>query len=214
MERLTQEHAAVGFYLSGHPLDDYAGMLRRAGVSTFADVVRNALTGTAAVCRIAGAVSVYDERKSARGTRFAFVKLSDPTGLFEVRMFADVLDVARQHLEPGKAVLLTVVATPEGEDVNLLAKAVTPIDTALAGTASMGLRIFLGDVDAPNSLATRLASAEQTTELRHRGPIQLVLMDPGLPGEIEVDLPGNYPLTPQTIGALKSAPGVVHVEEF
>ena len=214
MDRLLHENGAVGFYISGHPLDDYAGVLRRAGVSTYADVLRNAANGQASVCRIAGAVSVRDERKSARGTRYAFVKLSDPTGLYEVRMFSDVLDVARDYLEPGQAVVLTVVATPEGEDVSLLAKAATPIDVALAGTASLGLRVFVTGTEAPASLAARLAAAEKTTEVRHRGPVNLVLMDPDLPGEVEVDLPGDWPLTPQVIGALKASPGVVHVEEF
>ncbi len=214
MDRLQQENAAVGFYLSGHPLDDYAGVLRRAGISTYAEVLRHAADGQARICRIAGAVSVRDERKSARGTRFAFVKLSDPTGLYEVRVFSDVLDVARDVLEPGKSVVLTVVATPEGEDVNLLAKAVAPVDVAVAGTASLGLRVFVSGEEAPASLAARMASAAESVEVRYRGPVNLVLMHPDLPGEVEVDLPGKWPLTPQVIGALKAAPGVVDVEEF
>src|SRR5690606_41170890 len=33
-DRLAQEHQAVGFYLSGHPLDDYAPALKRKGLLT------------------------------------------------------------------------------------------------------------------------------------------------------------------------------------
>src|SRR5690606_23359875 len=33
-ERLGEEHKAVGFYLSGHPLDDYVGALKRQGMLT------------------------------------------------------------------------------------------------------------------------------------------------------------------------------------
>src|SRR5207245_143941 len=36
MERLAQEFEAVGFYLSGHPLDDYVKPLARLGVETWA----------------------------------------------------------------------------------------------------------------------------------------------------------------------------------
>src|SRR5262249_29742641 len=36
MERLAQEFEAVGFYLSGHPLDDYMKPLAKLGVDTWA----------------------------------------------------------------------------------------------------------------------------------------------------------------------------------
>ena len=39
-------------------------------------------------------------------------------------------------------------------------------------------------------------------------------MHPELPGEVEIALPEPYPMTPQIVGALKTLPGVVHVEEF
>ena len=39
-ERLAEEHKAIGFYLSGHPLDDYMGPLKRKGVLTLAEVHR------------------------------------------------------------------------------------------------------------------------------------------------------------------------------
>ncbi len=113
VERLSQEHQAIGFYLSGHPLDDYMSALRRKGVKTLAEITATTLArGAPAVERIAGAVAAKQERKSARGTRYAFVSLSDPTGLYEVTVFSDVLDTARDHLEPGRNVVLTVRADP------------------------------------------------------------------------------------------------------
>ena len=56
------------------------------------------LDDVAMIAKLAGTVAALDQRKSARGTRFAFVRLSDPTGLFEVRMFSDVLDQVRELL--------------------------------------------------------------------------------------------------------------------
>jgi DNA polymerase-3 subunit alpha len=44
--------------------------------------------------------------------------------------------------------------------------------------------------------------------------VNLVLMAPDLPCEVELALPGEYPLTPQIAGAIKAAAGVVMVEEF
>lgn len=214
MERLSQEHQAIGFYLSGHPLDDYAGALRREQVLTYADLLRKAAGTPATIARLAGTIAAVDLRKSARGTRFAFVRLSDPTGLYEVRMFSDVLDAAREHLDPGASVVLTVEATLEGDELKLLAKAAQPIDAAVAGAANAGLRIYVSDAEAAPSLAARLGAVARDTRARNRGPISLVLMHPELPGEVEIALSEPYPVTPQVIGAIKSVAGVVHVEEY
>jgi DNA polymerase-3 subunit alpha len=214
MERLAQEHAAIGFYLSGHPLDDYAAALRRERVLTLAELQRKAAGVTATIAQIAGTVAAVDHRKSARGTRFAFVRLSDPTGLYEVRMFSDALEPARDFLEPGRSVVLTVEAQAEGDELRLLAKAAQPIDVAVANAASTGLRIFLDDAEAAPSLAARLGAVARDAGARRRGPVNLVLMHPELPGEVEIALPDAYPMSPQVTAALKSAQGVVHIEEF
>ncbi|HEX9858319.1 MAG TPA: DNA polymerase III subunit alpha, partial [Paracoccaceae bacterium] len=59
-ERLAEEHAAVGFYLSGHPLDDYLPALRRKQVQTLAEITDAAQTGPL-VARIAGNVAALQE---------------------------------------------------------------------------------------------------------------------------------------------------------
>jgi DNA polymerase-3 subunit alpha len=214
MGRLAQEHQAIGFYLSGHPLDDYAGALRRERVLTHAELVRKAAGAGAGatIAQIAGTIAAVEQRKSARGNRFAFVRLSDPTGLYEVRMFSDVLDTTRDHLEPGKSVVLTVEASLEGDELKLLAKAAQPIDLALAGAASAGLRLTLYDETAAAPLASRLAAVARETRSPRRGPVNLILVHPDLAGEVEIALPDTYPMSPQMVAALKM-PGV-HVEEF
>jgi DNA polymerase-3 subunit alpha len=212
MERLQAEHAAVGFYLSGHPLDDYAGALRRERIMTHADLVRAARTGTGAG-RIAGCVASRDERKSARGNRFAYVKLSDSTGLYEVMVFGELLEEARRHLEPGMNVVLSVEAAVEGDEVRLRARGVQPIDVALAHSCASGLRIFLDRPEAVAPLAAGLGRVARDVRGRP-GTVSLVLVDPGLPGEVELALPQPYPVTPQVVSALRSLPGVQHLEEI
>ncbi|WP_304615147.1 DNA polymerase III subunit alpha, partial [Paracoccus sp. (in: a-proteobacteria)] len=69
-EKLGEEHKAVGFYLSGHPLDDYLPALRRKKVMTLAEISQDALNGPL-VAQIAGTVAARMERKSAKGTAYA-----------------------------------------------------------------------------------------------------------------------------------------------
>ena len=210
-ERLAQEFVAVGFYLSGHPLDDYMAPLRRQDVRTLAEV--QALTAQGpALAKIAGIVSARQERKSARGNRFAFLAASDPTGAYEAMVFADVLEAHRGDLEPGAKVILQVEATQESDQLKLLVRSVAPVDAAVAGAAAAGLRVFLDHADDLSALSGLLERLKGETT-RHRGPLHLCLLGDDLPGEVELALPGLWPVGPAVKGALRSLPGVATVEE-
>ncbi len=207
VERLTQEHQAIGFYLSGHPLDDYMSALKRKDVKTLTEITVLAERGPL-VAKIAGSVSAKQERKSAKGNRFAFVSLSDPTGLYEVTVFSDTLEAARDLLEPGKNVVLTVEANLEGDTLKLLARAAQPIDQVAADAGAAAIRVHLNRVEAIPSLAALLAKVEGRTKA------QITLCVPDDQGrEIDLTLPDPYPLTRQIRGAIKAMSGVVLVEE-
>ena len=208
VERLSQEHQAIGFYLSGHPLDDYMSALRRKDVKTLAEVTQLAERGPL-IAKLAGSVSSRQERKSARGNRFAFVQLSDPTGLYEVTCFSEVLEASRDYLDAGQNVVLTVKAELEGDSLKLLAQGITPIDAATATAGAQDLRIHLAKPEAATSLATLLARVEGRT----RAAITLCVTD-AQGREIDIDLPGQYPVTPQIKGAIKAMHGVLAVEEI
>ncbi|WP_371225337.1 DNA polymerase III subunit alpha [Roseovarius sp. 2305UL8-3] len=213
-ERLTEEFKAVGFYLSGHPLDDYQAALKRKDVKTLEQATAEAASKGAVVLKMAGVVAGRQERKSARGNRFAFVQLSDTTGGYEVTMFSEPLEKYRDLLETGNSVVITAEATMESDQLKLLCRAVQPIDGVVADAGAAGLRIFVDDAAAITSVANVLENAAQTVTNGGRGPIHFCLMDPGLPGEVEVASGREYPVNPQIKGALKSLGGVVLVEEF
>jgi len=211
-ERLAEEFKAVGFYLSGHPLDDYMAPLKRKGVMTLDEVTAKA-EGSPCVAKLAGVVAGRQERKSARGNRFAFCQLSDTTGAYEVTLFSETLEKSREHLETGAKVVVTVEATMESDQLKLLGRSVAPIDVAVADAGSTGLKVFVEEPGAIPSVATILSEAAEKVQRAGRGPIYLCLMDPSLPGEVEIDTGAEFPVTPEIKGALKSLPGVMAVEE-
>ncbi|WP_159804324.1 DNA polymerase III subunit alpha [Litoreibacter roseus] len=211
-ERLSEEHTAVGFYLSGHPLDDYMIALKRKGVLTLAEVEEK-VQGGPFVAKLAGSIAGRQDRKSARGNRFAFVQASDPTGLYEVTVFSDTLEASGEHMTSGANVVLTVEATQEAEQLKLLCRGAQPIDGAVTDMGSMGLRIFVDSDAAIPSIASVLERSASDKSIRARGPVSLCLMDPELPGEVEVNLGTSFAVNPKVKGALKSLGGVVMVEE-
>ncbi|SFC96992.1 DNA polymerase III subunit alpha [Tropicimonas isoalkanivorans] len=213
-ERLTEEHAAIGFYLSGHPLDDYMGMLKRRGVKTFQEVQEIVKNGPAVV-KMAGSVAGKQERKSARGNRFAFVQMSDPTGLFEMTVFSETLEKARDHLEAGQNVVVTAEATFESEQLKLLCKGAHPVEgEGGRGDDASGFRLFVNDGSALPVLQSILARTAEAGPVRMKGPIRVTLLNPDLPGEVEMEIGSNLPVSPQVRGALKAVQGVVDVEDL
>ncbi|KGM47614.1 DNA polymerase III subunit alpha [Pseudooceanicola atlanticus] len=212
-ERLSEEFKAIGFYLSGHPLDDYAGALKRKDIKTL-DEVTHLAQGGPLVAKLAGIVASRQERKSARGNRFAFVQLSDTTGNYECTVFSDTLEAARDHLENGSMVVCTVEATMESDQLKLLARGIAPLDTVVADVGGVGLKIFIEAPDAIPAVSEVLQGAAQAAAKAARGPISFCVMGAGLPGEVEIETGQDYPVTPQIKGAIKSLNGVMAVEEI
>ncbi|CUH78153.1 DNA polymerase III subunit alpha [Tropicibacter naphthalenivorans] len=212
-ERLAEEFKAVGFYLSGHPLDDYMPALKRQDVSTLDEVTAKAERGPC-IAKLAGVVAGRQERKSARGNRFAFAQLSDPTGAYEVTLFSEALEKSREHLETGSKVVVTVEATMESDQLKLLGRSVAPVDAIASGGGPAGMRIYVDNAMALPHIATVLGRAREQMPKAPRGPVHLLLTDHGLPGEVEMDLQQLFPVSPEIKGAVKSLDGVLQVEDF
>ena len=212
-ERLSREFSAIGFYVTGHPLDDYKSAFKVNQILTIEEVEEKALSGPCLV-KIAGVVVGRQERKSARGNRFAFVQLSDFTGNFEVTLFSDVLEKSRNNLESGARIILTVEASLEGEQLKLLCRSIANIDEAISTDTSHGIKIFVEDKKVLPSIISVLDQASENKKIVSKGPIHLCLIDSGLPGEVELDTGLNCDTSPQIRGAIKSLDGVLDVQEI
>ncbi len=99
-ERLRREYDAIGFFLSGHPLDDYATVLKRLRVQSWAEFSRAVKTGATAG-KVAATVVSRMERRTKTGNKMGIIGLSDPTGHFEAVLFSEGLAQYREVLEPG-----------------------------------------------------------------------------------------------------------------
>jgi DNA polymerase-3 subunit alpha len=224
-ERLRREYDAIGFFLSGHPLDDYATVLKRLRVQSWAEFSRAVKTGATAG-KVAATVVSRMERRTKTGNKMGIMGLSDPTGHFEAVLFSEGLAQYREVLEPGAAVLLQLGAELQGEDVRARVLHAEPLDDAAAKTQK-GLRIFVRDTKPLDSIARRLnmpeaapangasrppvAKSAPTASNGGEGDVSLViLLD--LETEVEMKLPGRFKVSPQIAGALKAVSGVVDVQ--
>lgn len=211
-ERLRREYEAIGFFLSGHPLDDYAAALKRLRVQPWAEFAKAVKNGATAG-RVAGTVVSRVERRTRMGSKMGIIGLSDPTGHYEAVIFAEGLAEHRDTLEPGTAVLLFLSAEVQGDDVRARIQSVEPLDNA-AANVHKGLRVFLKSEAPVEAVAKRLEPANgngRSANGNGDGEVCVVLMlEQGT--EVEVKLPGRFKVSPQIAGAIKAVPGVVEVQ--
>jgi DNA polymerase-3 subunit alpha len=201
-DRLRREYEAIGFFLSGHPLDDYAAALKRMKIQNWAEFC-NSVKGGATAGRVAATVVSRAERRTKTGNKMGIIGLSDPSGHYEAVVFSEGLAEYRDVLEPGANVMLFLSGALEGDEVRARIQSAQPLDQA-AIKLSSSLRIHVKDVAA-------LASVQKRLEPRGDGEVTLVLrLAEG--GEAEIKLPGRFKVTPQVAGAIKAVPGVEQVE--
>jgi DNA polymerase-3 subunit alpha len=208
-ERLRREYDAIGFFLSGHPLDDYAAVLKKLRVQSWAEFARAVKAGATAG-RVAGTVVSRTERRTRTGSKMGIIGLSDASGHFEAVIFSEGLAEHRDLLESGTAVLMLLSAEVQGDDVRARIQSLEPLDAA-AANLHQGLRVFLQDEKPIEALAKRLEPAPQRAKANGDGEVSVVLML-ARGTEVEVKLPGRFKVSLQIAGAIKAVPGVVQVE--
>ncbi len=201
-EKLKREHDAVGFYLSAHPLDEYAGVLAKMRVQTWAEFAQS-VHGGATAGRLAATVTARQERRTRTGNKMGVVQLSDSTGAFEAVAFSEELNRYRELLEPGNSVVVLVNAEDRPEGINMRIQSVESLDKVMAGLKQ--IRVFVRD-------AAPLASVQRQLGARGEGEASLVLLLEEGQREVEMRLPGRYAVTPQIASALRAVRGVVQVE--
>jgi DNA polymerase-3 subunit alpha len=206
MERLQNEFAAIGFYLSSHPLAAYERSLERLRVTRAADLQALLTRGVPGRIKLAGTVIDRQERTSAKGNRFAFVQCSDQSGAFELTVFSELLGSKRNLLEAGQAILISADGRLDGEQVKLTAQTVEKLEDAVANAAA-GLRIELSDPTALEPLRKALEGK------RGRSRVTLVVPMPD-DSEAEVTLPGSYSIAAGLRDTIGGLPGIAQVEEI
>jgi DNA polymerase III subunit alpha len=203
-ERLANEFAVLGVYLSAHPLDDYADALARLGVVPAAQVFAAPERYNGQMVELAGVVVAKKEKKTERN-RFAFIQLSDASAQYEVMLFSDALEQSRELLEIGTALMLTADVRSDGDEVKLSGQRLRP----LGGTADRLDTLVDIEVTGPAAairLKTHLSDGGNGADVR------LVIQLPD-GRAVVVALPEAISLTHARRPAIERLEGVVRIDE-
>jgi DNA polymerase-3 subunit alpha len=118
MELSNQEKAAVGFYLSAHPLDGYTSILQSLHIRNIAD--HGEIAGGSSIV-LAGIVSAAQVRWSKRGNRFCTFRLEDQSMTVKCLAWSDAYDKFGEFLKDDEIVIVEGrVESAEGQDITLI----------------------------------------------------------------------------------------------
>ncbi len=186
-EKLAHEKEAIGFYISGHPLDPYRDQVKRLGGATTATL--SGLHDGASV-GLAGVVRSMKEITTKKGDRMAFVVLEDHSGSVEVVCFPETYRRSRETILSEQP--LWVKGTYKRDEENsmhkILAEEVMTLEAAAAQKAT-SIVLKLEDGSVPPLVMERIRDVllGNTGEV----PVKLEIARPGL-GAVIMELPEEY----------------------
>ncbi|MEP7147682.1 MAG: DNA polymerase III subunit alpha [Acidobacteriota bacterium] len=129
----TQEKAAVGFYLSVHPLDHYKDIVNGLRIRNIADHGELRAGDTIV---LAGIVSGFQVRQSKKGNRFCMFRFEDESGGVKCLAWSEAFGKFSQLLKNDELLIVEGrVESAEGMDITIILNEARSLKEALPGNA-------------------------------------------------------------------------------
>lgn len=212
LEKLSYEFEAVGFYLSAHPLDTKLQQFKRLRIKTYMDIV-NILQGKSSTReKVAGVLIKKQIKVSAKsGNKYAFLQISDTSGIYEAMAFSETISKASQLLEVGRSLLFTIDAEYKDDQLRLLVQDIIPMEENLDQKISE-VRLVLTETKDTNKVAEILKGQEGGG--RSRIFMSFDIDSDFGPKHIEMKLPHFYDFTQDVRRALYKVESVKAINEL
>jgi len=178
LQRLTNEKAVLGFYISGHPMRKFEREV---------EMVANARFGEAAsvkagiIVRGCGIITDVKKKIDKNGNQMAFLSVADFTGKGECIVFSDTYKRYAHILAPESMVMVTGKSDPNGDMLRVVASEFVPVEKIRETYAKK--IVFL--LKAGETDAATVTELKKVCD-RHRGkfPCQFDLREAGAAGPV------------------------------
>jgi len=125
IEALAFEKELLGFYVTGHPLDAYAGALESSKYTRIADA--QAIEDSASL-QLAGMIVSVERKFTKRENKpFAVFVIEDFSGSIEMTAWDEVTSQSAALLQPGSVVAVTARVTLRDESIRASANSLTAL---------------------------------------------------------------------------------------
>ncbi len=169
-EKLAGEKEMIGFYVTGHPLDDYADKVSELATHDSSTLEGLERSKEVALC---GVLTGIQRRRNREGKPWASMQLEDRGGSIETMVFTTQYERLAPSLVEDQAVLVRGLVLPEENAAPKISiQDIVPLDVARVPLPSLiSIRVWLGrngEVDRAQSLHDLFARKPGETEVRFR----------------------------------------------
>lgn len=140
-QRLAYEKEALGFYITGHPLEKFRLELKRFGIAPTSSLRAK---GKGADVRVAGVVTVLKLKNTKKGDRYASFVLEDEEGTIETLVWPDTYRKCAEILEGEDPVLIQGRLDVTEERCSLIVDQMESLIAARNRSASRGVLALNG----------------------------------------------------------------------
>ncbi|MEO6870774.1 MAG: DNA polymerase III subunit alpha [Chthoniobacterales bacterium] len=150
-EKLSYEKELLGFYVTGHPLDDYAPLFAGGKYQTIASLGE---AEDRARFLIAGAIAQVDRKFTKKeGKPFAVVWIEDLTGTLEVVLWNETYVAVSTVLNPGTVIAIRGSVDRREENIRATAQKVKVLTVENVAAAAARVREQEEQEPSPNDFA-------------------------------------------------------------
>ncbi len=188
-EKLAFEKETVGFYLTGHPLDDYREDIL-AVTDTNLSEKKQWLEGQ--ILRVGGLIRDIKYRKTKKGDPMAVIVMEDIAGTIEVVIFPELYAQRASILHNDTPIIIEGLVKKDERGDNIIANGVDTLEEA-RGKYTAEARIVLHS----DRINRQNLEALKKVFFRHHGscPVSLTLHFDGR-GEVDLEIPGEITIKP------------------
>ena len=154
-EVLAGEKEVLGFYVVGHPLDQYREKIRELATHDSASLEGLERGADVALC---GMITSVQRKRNKEGKAWASMQLEDWQGSVEAMAFSNVYEQVAAELKPDTAVLVRGVVLPEDNGPpRVSVKDVTPLQVARVDLPRLiSIRVVVGQNASSGDVADEL----------------------------------------------------------
>ncbi|MBW1768086.1 MAG: DNA polymerase III subunit alpha [Deltaproteobacteria bacterium] len=125
-EKLRKEKEALGFYITGHPLDRFKTEVKRFATCAIHDLL--SLSDKSEV-KVAGVIENLKIKRTKRGDRMAIFTLEDSTGSTAVILFPDVFNNYSSLLKSDEPLLISGKTEADNSSVKIISQEIVELET-------------------------------------------------------------------------------------
>jgi DNA polymerase-3 subunit alpha len=142
-QKLAFEREALGFYISGHPLEKFKGDLKRLGALSTADVKSQRIKEV----RVGGVITAMKLKNTKKGDRYATFALEDWLGTIDSIVWPDTYRQVQNLIVADDPVLITGRADITDERCALIVEKMESLIALRDRSATQGLLLLTGRDD-------------------------------------------------------------------